>query len=93
MVRTALAGAVSAIVLALFLVAVVCAVGGMEEMYASSNTLYGWKAAHQGLLVFTFFGLAKVWPFPAIALGGAGVALVLRAAFPGKGIPVRTSKG
>jgi hypothetical protein len=79
MLRTVIAafiGSVLAVVAAFIVVAVICAIGGIEEMY-TGRLVYGWDGAQRGMLFLVFFGVVKVWPFPAIALAGAMAGVIV----------------
>jgi hypothetical protein len=81
MLRTVFAGivgAISAIVVAFVVVAVLSAVGGVPVMYEPTRAEYGWEGAQVGMLWFIAIGIMMVWPFPAIVLAGAAIGIVTR---------------
>jgi hypothetical protein len=81
MLRSILAGivgAISAIVVAFLVVAILSAVGGVPVMYEPTRAEYGWEGAQVGMLWFIAIGLMMIWPFPAIALVGAAIGIVTR---------------
>ena len=81
MLRTVFAGifgAVSGILVAFLVVAVLSAVGGVPVMYEPNRADYGWEGAQNGMLFFVGIGIVLVWPFPAIALAGAAVGIIVR---------------
>jgi len=81
MLRTVFAGfigAIAAIVIAFVIVALLSAVGGVPVMYEPDRAQYGWEGAQYGMLLFVGIGLMMVWPFPAIALAGAAIGMVVR---------------
>jgi hypothetical protein len=65
-------------VVAILVVAMLSAVGGVPVMYDPDRAEYGWEGAQDGMLFFVFLGIMIVWPFPAIALAGAAVGTVPR---------------
>jgi hypothetical protein len=79
-------GVVAALAGVFFVVATVCAIGGIEEMY-TGRLVYGWDGAQRGMLFFVFFGVMKVWPFPAIALAGAAAGVLVSWATRRRGTP------
>jgi hypothetical protein len=81
--RTVLAGAfgaASAVAVAFLVVAVVSAVAGVPTMFDPERVVYGWEGAQYGMLLFVVIGGVMVWPFPAIALVGAAVGVLVRRA-------------
>jgi len=81
MLRTAFAGiigAVAAIAVAFVVVAVLSAAGGVAVMYEPDRAEYGWEGARYGMLLFVAVGTLMVWPFPAIAIAGAAIGIVVR---------------
>jgi len=81
MLRTILegiVGAISAIVVAFLVVAILSAVGGVSVMYEPTRAEYGWEGAQYGMLLFVGIGIMMIWPFPAIALAGAAIGIVTR---------------
>jgi hypothetical protein len=73
-------GAVLAIAIAFLVVAVVSAAGGVPVMFEPEREVYGWEGAQYGMILFIFIGVVTVWPFPAIALTGAAVGVIVRQA-------------
>ena len=71
-------GAVAAIAAAFLLVAMFGAVGGVPVMYEPNRATYGWEGAQDGMGWFVVIGIQMVWPFPAIALAGAAVGMIVR---------------
>ena len=81
MLRTVFAGilgAIAAIAAAFLVVAVLSAVGGVPVMYEPNRATYGWEGAQDGMGWFVVIGIVLVWPFPAIALAGAAVGMIVR---------------
>src|SRR5205085_10090407 len=74
-------GVVSALVIAFLVVAVLSAVGGVSVMYEPNRAECGWEGAQLGMLLFVGIGIMMVWPFPAIALAGAAIGIVVHRDF------------
>jgi hypothetical protein len=74
-------GTVLAVVITFLVVAEVSAVGGVPVTFEPDRYVYGWEGARHGVTSLVLFGLEKVWPFPAVALAGAALGVVVRLAF------------
>jgi hypothetical protein len=70
-------GAVLAVVSVFLVVAVVSAVGGVPVMFDPDREVSGWEGAQYGMMLLVLIGVGKVWPFPAIALGGAAIGVLV----------------
>jgi len=67
---------------AVFLVvAIVSAVGGVGVLFDPEREVSGWEGAQYGMMLLVLVGVGKVWPFPAIALTGAALGVLVVSVF------------
>ena len=78
MATAGLLGAMLSLVASFFTVAVISAIGGVPIPYEPDRYVYGWEAAQLGMMFFILVGLINVWPFPALAIFGAAVGLLVQ---------------
>jgi hypothetical protein len=72
------AGAVSVVVGAFLVIAVVSAIWGAPQMYEPERKVYGWEGAQYGMMLFVLLLVIQLWPLLLLILLGAVVGVIVQ---------------